>query len=270
LNRQIVNVLWNRSITPEVFCVGLSCQTGYSKAIAGQFVMVRPVDQISPLLGRPFSIYSLIKSDGVIIGIELLIKVVGKGTRLLSALKEGVPVSLLGPLGNGFDIHLNDNRKKEARHFLVAGGIGVAPLVFLAETMIANGILPRQCELFVGGRSSTDLLGIEQCKNLEMRVHPVTEDGSIGAKGRVTAQVEAVIERRRPDRIYACGPWAMLAAMAEIAEAHRIPCQVSVETMMGCGMGVCLSCVVHSRDLAIPYRHACTEGPVMDTRSIEF
>jgi dihydroorotate dehydrogenase electron transfer subunit len=263
-------VLWNRSITPEVFSIGLSCQTGYFRTIAGQFVMVRPVDQISPLLGRPFSIYSLVKSDGVVNGIELLVKVVGEGTRQLSTLKAGAPVSLLGPLGNGFDILSNSNPKKEARHFLVAGGIGIAPLVFLAKTMIANGILPRQCELFVGGRSSADLLGIEQCEKLEMRVHPVTEDGSIGAKGRVTERVEAVIERRRPDRIYACGPWAMLAALDKVVAVHRISCQVSVETMMGCGMGVCLSCVVRSRDSAIPYRHACTEGPVMDTRSIKF
>ena len=111
-----------------VFRLGLSCQTGYFHTVPGQFVMVRPVDQASPLLSRPFSIYSLIKKNGHIIGVELLIKVIGAGTDRLAGLKEGAAVALLGPLGNGFDI-----RPVAGRHFIVAGGIGVAPLVFLAE-----------------------------------------------------------------------------------------------------------------------------------------
>jgi len=227
--------------------------------------MVRPVDQISPLLGRPFSIYSLIKADGDVIGIELLVKVVGEGTDRLAGLKEGGAVALLGPLGSGFDIHPDDGL-----HFLVAGGIGVAPLVFLAEEMIAKGVSARQCEIFIGGRSSADLLGIDQFNNLNLPVHLVTEDGSAGEKGLVTSRVEQVIKIRRPDRVYACGPWAMLTVLADIVERHRIQCQVSIETMMGCGMGACLSCVVHTRDPSTPYRHACTDGPVMDTRLIKF
>ena len=227
--------------------------------------MVRPVDQVSPLLGRPFSIYSLIKADGDVIGVELLIKVIGSGTDRLAGLKEGAEVALLGPLGNGFNI-----RPDAGRHFLVAGGIGVAPLVFLAEEMIAKGVSARQCEIFIGGRSSADLLGIDQFNNLNLAVHRITEDGSAGEKGLVTSRVEQIIVARRPDRVYACGPWAMLAVLADIVEKHRISCQVSIETMMGCGMGACLSCVVHTRDPSFPYRHVCTDGPVMDTRLIKF
>ncbi|MEA3231006.1 MAG: dihydroorotate dehydrogenase electron transfer subunit [Thermodesulfobacteriota bacterium] len=265
MNRQIAKVLWNRSITPVVFRLGLSCQTGYSHTVPGQFVMVRPVDQLSPLLGRPFSIYSLIKKNGQISGVELLIKVIGAGTDRLAKLKEGASVALLGPLGNGFGIHPDDSL-----YFLVAGGIGVAPLVFLAEKMIAKGVSTRQCEIFIGGRSSADLLGIDQFNTLNLPVHLVTEDGSTGEKGLVTSRVEQIIKIRRPDRVYACGPWAMLAVLADIVERHRIQCQVSIETMMGCGMGACLSCVVHTRDPSTPYRHACTDGPVMDTRLIKF
>jgi len=227
--------------------------------------MVRPVDQASPLLGRPFSIYSLIKADRDVIGIELLVKVVGEGTDRLAGLKEGAAVALLGPLGNGFDIYPDDDR-----HFLVAGGIGVAPLVFLAEEMIAKGVSDRQFEIFIGGRSSADLLGIDQFNNLNLPVHLVTEDGSAGEKGLVTSRVEQIIAVRRPNRVYGCGPWAMLAVLAGIVERYRIPCQVSIETMMGCGMGACLSCVVPTRDPSTPYRHACTDGPVMDTRLIKF
>ena len=227
--------------------------------------MVRPVDQVSPLLGRPFSIYSLIKANGDVIGVELLVKVVGEGTDRLAGLKEGAAVALLGPLGNGFNI-----RPDAGRHFLVAGGIGVAPLVFLAEEMIAKGVSARQCEIFIGGRSSADLLGIDQFNNLNLAVHLVTEDGSTGEKGLVTSRVEQIIVARRPDRVYACGPWAMLAVLADIVEKNRISCQVSIETMMGCGMGACLSCVVHTRDPSTPYRHACMDGPVMDTSLIKF
>ncbi len=227
--------------------------------------MVRPVAQISPLLSRPFSIYSLIRKSGEVIGIELLVKVVGEGTDQLARLKEGVLVSLLGPLGNGFEIHLDDKRA-----FLVAGGVGVAPLVFLAETMIARGFPEQQCEVFVGGRSAADLLGIDQLSRLNVPVHLVTEDGSRGEKGLVTSRLSEIIRHCPPDRMYACGPWAMLAALADIAETIEIPCQVSIETMMGCGMGVCLSCVIHTRDPATPYRHACTDGPVMDSRLIKF
>jgi len=258
-------VLWNRSITPTVFRLGLSCETGYGQVVPGQFVMVRPLGQISPLLGRPFSIYSLVEAKGRVIGIELLIKVIGQGTRELAGLKEGGSVALLGPLGNGFDIHPDAGRQ-----FLVAGGIGVAPLVFLAEAMNVSGVSVRQYEVFIGGRTSVDLLGLDRFNELNLTVHLVTEDGSTGEKGLVTACVERIIGRRRPDQVYACGPWPMLAALARLVEAYQIPCQVSIETMMGCGMGACLSCVVPSRDPLRPYRHTCTDGPVMDTRSIKF
>lgn len=265
LNRQIAKVLWNRWVAPKVFSLGLSVKSGYSHTLPGQFVMVRPMDQISPLLGRPFSIYSRIESKKDIVGIELLIKTIGEGTQRLSELKEGARAALLGPLGNGFDIPQDANR-----HFLVAGGIGVVPLVFLAQAMTARGIGAEQCETFVGGRISTDIVGADRLNELNVAVHLVTEDGSTGDTGLVTTSVEKAIAHRRPDMIYACGPWPMLAAVAEIAAKHDIPCQVSIETMMGCGMGACLSCVVHSRDPSIPYRHACTDGPVMNTRLIQF
>ena len=257
--------MWNRSITPVVFRIGLSCRTGYSHSVPGHFVLVRPVVQQSPLLGRPFYIYSLIKAVGVVVGFELLVMVVGEGTGRLAGLREGNTVALLGPLGNGFDI-----RRDAGKHLIVGGGIGVAPLVFLAEAMIAKGVAAHQCDVLIGGRSSTDLLGIEQFNNLRTPVHLVTEDGSAGEKGMVTSRLEQIIAIRRPEQVYACGPWAMLAVLAGIVETHRIPCQVSIETMMGCGMGACLSCVVHTRDPSTPYRHACKDGPVMDTRLIQF
>lgn len=268
MNRQIAKVMWNRWVAPEVFSLGLYIGSGYAHAYPGQFVMIRPMDQLSPLLGRPFSIYSPIETNGDVIGVELLIKVIGDGTRRLSELKEGDQAALLGPLGKGFDIAVDSN--KATRHFLVAGGIGVAPLVFLSQVMMDKGISTNQCEAFIGGRTSTDLAGVDRLEALNLKVHTVTEDGSTGNTGLVTDRVLQIMALRRPDMIYTCGPWPMLAAMADIAEKNSIPCQVALETMMGCGMGVCLSCVVPARNSSTPFRHACTEGPVMDARRIQF
>ncbi len=245
--------------------MGLSCPAGYDRSVAGQFVMVRPSGQHAPLLARPFSIYGRLKENGAVVGIELLIKIVGEGTRQLAGLTKGAPVGLLGPLGTGFSSLSNSGRC-----FLVAGGIGIAPIAFLATTMIGRGLSAGQCEVVIGGRSATDLVGLDRLYSLGIPVHRVTEDGSVGQKGVVTGCVKEMMDHRRPEGIYACGPHAMLAALAEMAQSRKIPCQVSIEAMMGCGMGVCLSCVVPARHAAVPYRHVCSEGPVFDSREIQF
>ncbi len=265
MDRQITNVLYNEKVAPGVYLLGISVGPGYASIQPGQFVMIRPVTQQSPLLARPFSIYAPIESDKNVVGIELLIKVVGEGTRQLSECRVDDQMALLGPLGNHFKVP-NDAH----RHYLIAGGIGVVPLVFLAKRMVSMGIEKRRCVIFVGGRSASDLVGVDQLDDLGLNVHLVTEDGSKGCTGRVTDVVETHLDAHRPDMAYACGPWPMLAAMAALSETEGFPCQVSIETMMGCGMGVCLSCVVKTRHSSFPYWHACTQGPVMDAHRIHF
>lgn len=265
MNRQITTVLYNEKVAPGVILLGLSVEAGYTCLQPGQFVMIRPVLQQSPLLARPFSIYAPIESHNQVVGVELLIKSVGEGTRQLAECQVGDQMALLGPLGNSFNIPA-----KARRHLFVAGGIGVVPLVFLAQKMIAQGVEAERCVVFVGGRSASDLVGIDRLNDLGLTVHSVTEDGSEGHTGRVTDVVKSQLGSLQPDMAYACGPWPMLAAMAAIAEAGGVPCQVSIETMMGCGMGVCLSCVVKTRQSSSPYWHACTQGPVMDAQRIQF
>jgi dihydroorotate dehydrogenase electron transfer subunit len=226
--------------------------------------MVRFIDQIDPLLPRPFSIHRLIKKDGVASGIELLYKVVGKGTRALSLKQPGDYLDLTGPLGRGFTIPGKAGKIK-----IVAGGIGVAPMIFLVEYLKAQMRDPADIQVFLGGRSKADLLCLQEFSTLGVPVHATTDDGSSGDHCLVTDPLDAAMAESKPDIIYACGPLEMLACIAGISDKHGVSCQVSIETMMACGMGACLGCAVARRNHADTYLHACMNGPVFDTQSIE-
>ena len=260
-----VRVLWNTIECSGYYRMGMTCHTDYARAKPGQFVMVRVTDRMTPLLRRPFSIHRLIRSEaGAVEGIEILYKVVGTGTERLSMCRKNDGVSLLGPLGRPFSLP-----EKPGNVFIVAGGIGVAPMFFLTETLKKKGFDISSCVVFIGGRSKEDLL----CMNdfFAMGVQGVTittDDGSAGEKDVVTAPLERAIESGRPDGIYACGPVPMLRATSRLARRYGIPCQISIETMMGCGMGACLGCAVAAADDRKAYFHACVDGPVFNALDI--
>ncbi len=198
-------------------------------------------------------------------GIELLIKVVGQGTRFMSRLGVGDCVDLLGPLGHGFRVAPDDKTI-----YLAAGGIGIAPIRFLANDLIAGGVAPDDCHLFLGGRSRMDLLCREEFKALGISITVTTDDGSDGDQCLITDPLEIAIQGRRPDIVYACGPHGMLACIAGIAQRWQVRCQVSIETMMACAMGVCLGCAVESRQQEDTYLHACIHGPVFNAEELKF
>jgi len=231
----------------------------------GQFIMLRLVGQTDPLLRRPFSIHNLIVSEGKTEGFELLYKVVGKTTGILSRQRSGVMVDILGPLGTGFIIP----RKARCIH-MVAGGIGVAPLVFLASRLDRDNFDFSNCRVFIGGRTKEDLLCREDFAQLGLTVDTTTDDGSAGDQCLVTHPLEEAVDRHPPDLIIACGPMAMLGCVIGIAEKHRVPCQVSIETAMACGMGACLGCAVEGRADQDRYLHACLDGPVFDAADLKF
>ncbi len=263
--QQAARVLWNRQVAPDCFKLALACQ-GYEAAMPGQFVMLQVSDRHTPLLRRPFSIHSLLTDKGGTgTGIELLYKVVGTGTRILSEIQEGRPVDLLGPLGNTF---LPD--PPGPRVFLVGGGIGVPPLVFLAATLKKRGVDMSQCHMFLGGRTKADLLCREEFQALGMAVHLTTDDGSEGDQCLVTHPVEREAGEARPDIIYACGPLPMLTCLAGIAEAKGFRCQISIESMMACGIGACLGCAVANAGDNNTYWHVCKDGPVFEAGRIAF
>jgi dihydroorotate dehydrogenase electron transfer subunit len=263
--QQEAKVLFNKQIGPTYYRIGLTCAEYYAMAKAGQFIMLRISRQSQPLLRRPFSICNLIITDGVPEGLELLYKVVGEGTARMAQLKPGDGVDILGPLGSGFIIP-----RQAGRIFFVAGGIGVAPLVFLVSQLQRLSTDLSDCRAFIGGRNKEDLLGQNDFIQSGVPVQTTTDDGSAGDQCLVTHPLEAVVEKTPPDIIAACGPMEMLACVVGIAEKYDLPCQVSIETMMACGMGACLGCAVEGRDDPGRYLHACLEGPVFDATELKF
>ncbi len=230
-------------------------------ARAGQFTMVRGAAWgDAPLLARPMSL--LTAGDRP----SILVKVVGEGTRRLAQAASGETFHLLAPLGKPWSPCPADRRP-----VLVAGGVGVAPLIFLARELAATGAgSPRPLALY-GARTHADLpLDRDLAEHAELRI--ATEDGSRGAAGRVTVLLEAaldeLVQAGEAPRIYTCGPDRMMAAVAAIAAERGVPCEASLETPMACGYGVCLGCPVSKQGGG--YLYACTEGPCVDAATIDW
>lgn len=265
-------ILSNAEISPGYWRIRLTAPQEFATAKPGQFVMVRVADAIDPLLRRPFAIFDVgihtPAQSGAVpqVYFEMLYRVVGKGTSLLSSLHETDLVGILGPLGTGFE---PGPAGEEA--LIVGGGIGLAPLYLLAKTLVGRGAPVR---LFAGGRSKDDILCITEFGRLGVECYTATEDGSLGEQGLVT---EALIRRldalKGRATIYACGPDGMLRAVARIAGERGIACQVSLEGYMACGMGACLGCVTQGKDHSPEtpdFRCVCTEGPVFDSNELKW
>jgi dihydroorotate dehydrogenase electron transfer subunit len=231
------------------------------EARPGQFVMIKAGDSADLPLRRPFSIFSVDEERETV---TLFVKAVGPGSRGLAGMSRGHVALCLGPLGRPFTA---PPEGEEA--LLVAGGYGVAPFRFLSEELRRIGGRGR---LFYGGRTAADLLLLDRLGGLGLVVVPATEDGSLGARGLVTSPLEAHLDAAPgPVRLYACGPDAMMHAVARIAAARSLPAEVSLDPWMGCGIGTCLGCVVRVQgedEARWKYRCACTEGPVFDAARV--
>jgi dihydroorotate dehydrogenase electron transfer subunit len=260
-------ILFNEPMSTELYHLGLLCPDIAVSIQPGQFVMVRIRDSFDPLLRRPFAIHRLYPNDPPG-SLEILYKVVGKGTRLLTTMQPGNSVNLLGPLGRGFRFP-NDN----GFVLLVAGGIGIAPLPYLAETLAAHNH-KGPFVLWFGGKTSGDLVCVQHFKDLGFAVEIVTEDGSIGRKGLVTEHLEPwlIQQDELPKVVYSCGPYPMQRSIAEMAARLEISSQLSMEALMGCGVGACLSCSLRChppQGAADPhYANVCQNGPVFDGEEI--
>ncbi len=260
--QQSARVLYNRPVSTDAFVLGLLCR-GYEKARPGQFAMLQIPGEAAPLLRRPFSIHGHVRNQNGDRGIEILYKVVGPGTRLLSQAQSGTVVDLVGPLGNSFRLP-----PPGATVYLVGGGVGVPPLAFLARTLKEEGHDLRRCRMFLGGRSKQDLLCLECFSDVGIPVTVTTDDGSAGDQCLVTNPVTVAVEKTRPDILYACGPLPMLSCLVGIAREHGLHCQVSIEAMMACGIGACLGCAVEKANDPDNYWHVCKDGPVFDADQV--
>jgi dihydroorotate dehydrogenase electron transfer subunit len=262
-----IPILNNKEITPGYFLLQLRSPEIAKKSCPGQFLHIKCSQGSNPLLRRPFSIHK-VTGDTV----EILYKVVGKGTTYLSKRKKGEKLDCLGPLGNGFQLPITNYQLPVTNIILVAGGIGIAPLFFLREKItefpITNFQLP--ITVFLGTKTKDEILCAKELKNLKAEIHISTEDGSMGYKGLASDLFKnklSSIVYRPSSVVYACGPKEMLKEIACLSEELQIPCQVSFEQFMGCGIGICNACVIKTKQ---GYKKVCKDGPVFDAEEIDW
>jgi len=251
------------------FLLRLKLPPTFHHPVPGQFVMIRVTESQTPLLARPMSIYAFEKGAGHSV-LEIFYRVAGAGTRILSGLKPGDELSLLGPLGNGFS-----GNQEARRAILIAGGIGISPLTFLAASLSPiREPFPVEMTAYVGAQRKEALAGLDRLSAVCPDIRICTDDGSMGYGGRVTELFERELDAFDPQgcAVYACGPRAMMKRLAELLEKHPLPCQVSVEERMACGLGACLGCAVAVRTPGgdVAFMRACKDGPVFDIRRIDW
>jgi dihydroorotate dehydrogenase electron transfer subunit len=258
-------VISNTRLSSDYNVLGLSASEVASHATSGQFVMLKSGDQTEPLLRRPFSVFEILKDNGRVTGFSVLNKRIGPATGLLFHARPGDRVHCLGPLGRPF---IAVTPPDEA--WLVAGGVGLAPFATLAEALRAKGTTTT---LYYGARSGGELFFLDYFAKLGLKLILTTEDGSRGERGRITQPLERDLRERAGVNhahsgggnimVYACGPEPMLAAVARLAAAHGRQSQVSVERVMGCGLGGCYSCVIPIKTGGGKphYVRSCIAGP---------
>lgn len=249
-----LKVVENRKVNDLYYVLKLQPDERLPNMVPGQFVNVLVEDSQTTFLRRPISIYDVNYQEN---SLELLIQIVGDGTAKLSNKNIGDEVDLLYPLGEGFTW---DSQQKKV--LLIGGGVGLAPLLFLAKELNSKGI---SVSTLIGGRGIDNIIETHKFEK-EGDVFISTEDGSLGEKGLLTAH--SIMDRIKDfDKIYTCGPDPMMKAVARIARENQVDCEVSLENLMACGIGACLCCV---EDTTTGHRCACTEGPVFNINELKW
>lgn len=221
----------------------------------GQFLNVRVSEELDPFFRRPFGIYRAHDNS-----VDMLIEIRGKGTAILSAKKSGDTLDILGPLGKSFSLPGEDIKNV----VLIGGGIGVAPLLALAEALKSSG---KKLSLLYGGRNKEYIFDLKYFKDAGCDVHVATDDGSAGIKGRVPALFDKISGDPKAAFIYTCGPDPMMKAVQAFAKERGINGECSCEEVMACGIGACLGCVVNTVN---GHKTACHDGPVFDLGEVVF
>ncbi|MCG6534113.1 MAG: dihydroorotate dehydrogenase electron transfer subunit [Syntrophales bacterium LBB04] len=263
-------VIMNREVAQGQFLMALQLPASFPVPSPGQFVMVKATD-LSLLLGRPFSVYAFreVENQGVL---EIIYRIAGQGTQALSTLLAGASIRVMGPLGNGFDI------PEKRNIILLAGGMGLAPLSFLAEHYFdrqekaAGDGHPRQIIFYMGARTADALVGVERIEGYCDEVKISTDDGSLGYHGTVNELLrhDLASYSQQDTAVFACGPTPMLKGLGSVFQGSDVYCQVSMEERMACGLGACLGCAlpVAVRGGQFAYKRVCKDGPVFNIRDV--
>lgn len=245
----------NISLNATNFLIRLRSSETLPQLVPGQFVNIEVKNTSEIFLRRPFSVFEVDYSQNLI---SLIVKILGRGSKKLTEVSVGEELSLIFPLGKGFTIP-NENE----RVLLIGGGSGVAPMLFLAKE---SGLNRNNVHLLLGARTNEDHINVDNYRQYG-NLYFTTEDGSLGEKGYVTQHSVFQNNINNYDKIYACGPDAMMKAIAKEAMKANVFCEVSLENLMACGFGVCLCCIEPTvkGNLCV-----CTEGPVFNIKDLKW
>jgi dihydroorotate dehydrogenase electron transfer subunit len=253
-------VLGQKEVAAGIFLLDFEAPDLADKSHPGHFVHLRTAEGWDPLWRRPFSIHRISEDEG---RVRILYRKVGRGTSRMQAFKTGDTINLIGPLGKPFDL-------TGAFHtaVIIAGGLGIAPVFFLADRLVDAG---KKTILLWGVRRSGELYGLDELKKRGVDVRTATEDGSAGFRGCVTDLLKAFLSATVPlasPMGFACGPTPMLSTLKEIVRGTGFRWQASLEERMACGAGVCQGCAVRIQNQG--YQMVCSDGPVFELEEIAF
>lgn len=248
---EIVTILANQKINGKYYKLIFASEKLSKNVVPGQFLHMKIAQGNDPYLRRPFSYYRVSGKR-----VEVLYEVLGHGTQVLSGKKKGDTLKVMGPLGKGFSGKIGKKKR-----ILVAGGVGVPPLVFLAGKYSADYLL-------IGTKSKAELMPKAELKGVKAKVLYSTEDGSVGITGFVTTLLDEIVVNENPDHFFiqTCGPKPMMKAVIAIAHKYGIEGEASWDESMACGVGACLGCMVETKAGRV---RACVDGPVIPFKDME-
>ena len=248
-------VVQNAALNATNFLVKVKAPNSLPRIAPGQFVNVEIPNSSEVFLRRPFSVFEVNYADNTL---SMIVKILGRGSKTLTKVKEGDQLSLVYPLGKSFTYPVSTDRI-----LLIGGGSGVAPMLFLARE---SGLQAENVDLILGARTADDHIIADEYRQFA-NLHYASEDGSLGEKGFVTQHSVFTRDLKAYDKIYACGPDGMMRAVAKDAKAAGVFCEVSLENLMACGFGVCLCCIEPTTkgNLCV-----CTDGPVFNINELKW
>lgn len=253
MEQKNVTITNTERLSFDIVRLTLHAPTIAASARPGQFINIKTGLGFDPLLRRPLSIHH-VDDDG---SIQVIFKILGKGTKALADFSQGQKIDIVGPLGNQF--------ATGPAMCLVGGGLGIAPLLFLTKSLLAQQDVP-QLKIILAARNSHELSCFTpDFEALGLPLHLATDDGSLGHHGLVTDLIPTVLNGNKDWQVCTCGPHPMMRAVATICRQHKWACQVSLETMMACGISACLGCAVPASDSdskGRKYLHVCQDGPI--------
>jgi len=275
LNLDSGTIIENQEIAKDHFVMSVLLTSRLDSAMPGQFIMMRKQGVKDPLLRRPLSLYGFFQTEAGTV-LEFLYRVLGKGTLALSHLVAGDTVDILGPLGKPFELFPD-----RPHIILLAGGIGAAPLSYfleyLAKSLDLSGENAQQADMrritfYFGAATASALVGLPKIQRCCSDVRIATDDGSVGFAGTITELLRKELPKFDPEKIciYSCGPTAMIKSLSQLMQTSFIPCYVSMEERMACGIGACLGCSikVHQEPSEWAYCQVCTDGPVFNIKDL--